>query len=617
MKKRAARLQLPDLEVAEVARLWRSRQLSQFWRVRLQICSNTHSLHRMTTTPPTTTQIADIDPEQLPIPDNKLHGWKHFAGLYAGEHVAATEFVIGATFVALGATTMDILVGLLIGNVLAIASWTLITTPIAVQTRLSLYTYLHRIAGDTMSDLYNAANVLIFTVISAAMITVSCTAVRLLFNIPAQLQWYPTDGIFVVVVLSVGMIVVLVAMYGFNAVAEFSGICGPWLIVMFISGALALFPALADSVIGKTQLSGFSDFITIGDQSIWTGVNSAGEPGIGLLEVIGFAWAANTITHFGLIDMALLRYARKTAYGLCTGAGMLFGHYFAWIASGIMGAGTAVLLKTTIVQLDPGDVAYRALGLSGYVIVIVAGWTTANANLYRAGLAAQAIFHHHSRKQVTFAVGVVTVMIACFPFVYKQILPLLTYAGLLVVSVGAIVFAEHFLFPRIGLTRYWVKYRGLRRSTPAIASWAAGLLFGFGLNYLQVMSFFYLFLPTWAFTIVLYTLLASRSGAAESYPEEQHAEQAFNHAVAEYQQEQAAVEGEPRTDDSTLSKVLSGIAWIALAIILVLALFVMFASDDMVAYESNVSLFYTVGFVCTIVYFAAAYWALRREKQLT
>ena len=567
----------------------------------------------MTTSPPPT-QIAEIDPEQLPIPDNKLHGWTHFAGLYAGEHVAATEFVIGATFVALGATTMDILIGLLIGNVLAILSWTLITTPIAVQTRLSLYTYLHKIAGDTMSDLYNAANVLIFTVISAAMITVSCTAVRLLFDIPAQLQWYPTDSLFVLVVLSVGMIVVLVAMYGFNAVAEFSGLCGPWLIVMFASGALALFPALANSVIGQTQLSGFADFITIGDRSIWTGVNSDGEPGIGLLEVIGFAWAANTITHFGLIDMALLRYARKTVYGLCTSAGMLFGHYVAWIASGIMGAGTAVLMKTAIVELDPGDVAYRALGLSGYVIVIVAGWTTANANLYRAGLAAQAIFHRHSRKRVTFTVGIATVAIACFPFVYKQILPLLTYAGLLVVPVGGIVFAEHFVFPRIGLTRYWVKYRGLRRSTPAIASWAIGLTFGFGLNALQVMSFFYLFLPTWALTIVVYTLLASRSGAAKSYPAEEEAEQRFNQAVADYQSQQAEREDKAKPDTTVLTKGLRTIAWLALAVTFALALDVMFASKDMIEYEANVSTFYTIAFGCTILYFSTSYWALQRQK---
>jgi cytosine/uracil/thiamine/allantoin permease len=134
------------------------------------------------------TDIGGMDEEQLPIPRHKLHGWLHFLGIYAGEHVAATEFVIGATFVALGATTRDILLGLLIGNILAILSWTLITSPIAVDTRLSLYTYLNKIAGDSMTKLYNWANVAIFTVISAAMITVSSTAVRFLFDIPAQLN---------------------------------------------------------------------------------------------------------------------------------------------------------------------------------------------------------------------------------------------------------------------------------------------------------------------------------------------------------------------------------------------------------------------------------------------
>lgn len=128
--------------------------------------------------------------EQLPVPKHKLHDWTHFAGLYAAEHVAATEFVIGATFVALGASTLDIILGLLIGNILAILSWTLVTAPIAVDTRLSLYTYLKKIAGSNMSKLYDWANVIIFTVISAAMITVSSTAVRFAFEIPAQLVVY-------------------------------------------------------------------------------------------------------------------------------------------------------------------------------------------------------------------------------------------------------------------------------------------------------------------------------------------------------------------------------------------------------------------------------------------
>ena len=38
--------------------------------------------------------------DREPIPPSKLCGSGHFAGLYAGECTAATEFVIGASFVA-------------------------------------------------------------------------------------------------------------------------------------------------------------------------------------------------------------------------------------------------------------------------------------------------------------------------------------------------------------------------------------------------------------------------------------------------------------------------------------------------------------------------------------
>ncbi|SHE90540.1 Purine-cytosine permease [Arenibacter palladensis] len=559
-------------------------------------------------------QLKDLNEEQLPVAKHKLHDWTHFAGLYAAEHVAATEFVIGATFVALGAKTMDILLGLLIGNVLAVLSWTFITSPIAVDTRLSLYTYLNKIAGDSMTKLYNWANVIIFSVISAAMVTVSATAVRFAFDIPAQLNWYPTNMWFILIVLCVGIVVVSIALYGFNAVSEFSGLCAPWLFVMFTSGAMVLLPALSLDVLEKTLPNGWNDFISLGDQSIWTGTDSDGEPGIGLIEVIGFAWAANTITHFGLIDMALLRFAKKKSYGLATSTGMMFGHYVAWIAAGIMGAGTAVILGKAIVELDPGDVAYYALGWSGFVIVIVAGWTTAITNLYRAGLAAQAIFYNHSRKKTTIVVGMVTIAIACFPFVFSQILPLLTYAGLLVVPVGAIVFAEHQIFPRIGYTRYWSSYRQLTFSTPAVASWGLGLVFGFGLNALNVMSFFYLFIPTWIFTILVYTFLAGRYGAKKKYPEAEQQELVRNQEIAKFQEQQAKTEAKPIVVVSLFSKVLKTTAIIVLVITLVLAAVVLFGSDDEKMYLENREIFYRYAFICTIIYFVTAYWALLRIK---
>lgn len=558
--------------------------------------------------------IENTNEEQLPVAKRKLHDWTHFAGLYAAEHVAATEFVIGATFVALGAKTMDIIIGLLIGNILAVLSWSLITTPIAVDTRLSLYTYLKKIAGSNMSKLYDWANVLIFTVISAAMVTVSSTAVRFAFDIPAQLNWYPTNIWFVLIVLLVGAFVVYIAIYGFKAVSDFSGICAPWLFVMFTSGALVLLPELSLNVVGTVLPENWAEFVSIGDQSIWTGVNSNGEPGIGLVEVIGFGWAANTITHFGLIDMALLRFAKKKSYGLATSTGMLFGHYIAWIAAGIMGAGAAVILGKTIVQLDPGDVAFYALGWSGFVIVIVAGWTTAITNLYRAGLAAQAIFTKHSRRNTTLAVGVGMIVIACFPFVFSQILPLLTYAGLLVTPVGAIVFAEHQIFPKIGYTRYWSKYQDYMHSTPAIASWGLGLIFGFGLNALDIMSFYYLFIPTWIFTILIYTLLAKKYGAKKAYPEAEAKEKEFNELVEEYQEKVAAEVPKTIKDTSLFSKILKAGAYTSLAITLILAINVMFGSDDKTTYNENRELFYSYGFICTIAYFILAYWAMKRGK---
>ena len=559
-------------------------------------------------------QLKNMQAEQLPVPKHKLHDWTHFAGLYAAEHVAATEFVIGATFVALGAKTMDIVIGLLIGNILAVLSWTLITTPIAVDTRMSLYTYLKKIAGSNMAKLYDWANVLIFTVISAAMVTVSATAVRFAFDIPAQLNWYPTNIWFVLIVILVGIFVVFIAIYGFNAVSEFSGVCAPWLFTMFTSGAMVLLPALAFSVIEKPIPDTWAEFVSIGNQSIWTGMNSDGEPGIGLVEVIGFGWAANTITHFGLIDMALLRFAKKKSYGLATSTGMLFGHYIAWIAAGIMGAGAAVILGKTIVELDPGDVAYYALGWSGFVIVIVAGWTTAITNLYRAGLAAQAIFTNYTRRKTTIMVGLAMVVIACFPFVFSQILPLLTYAGLLVVPVGAIVFAEHQIFPKIGYTRYWSKFQDYAHSMPAVASWGLGLVFGFGLNYLDVMSFYYLFIPTWFFTIALYTLLAGKYGAKQKYPDAEIKEQEFNKLVDDYHEQLATEEPKLVKDSSMFSIVLKSIAYIALAITLVLAGIVLLGSADETNYIANRETFYFYGFICTVVYFITAYWVQQRGK---
>ncbi|MFC1719955.1 purine-cytosine permease family protein [Pseudomonadota bacterium] len=563
--------------------------------------------------------IAEIDDEQLPVPGHRLHGPTHFLGLYAAEHVAATEFVIGAAFVAMGATIHDILIGLLIGNILATLSFWLITAPIAVKTRLSLYTYLEQNMGELFSRFYNGANVLIFVAISAAMITVSATAVRVLFDIPPQIYPYPTNVYFALIAASASVIAVLVAYYGFKVLSEFATICAPWLMVMFTVGGMVLIPALNEALTGYTTLAGFSDFVNLAGTTVFTGTNAAGEPGIGLWEVVGFAWAANTFAHFGLVDMALLRYAKKSAYGLCTATGMMFGHYVAWISAALMGAATAAIMKLSIAVVSPGDVAYYALGATGFVIVIVAGWTTANSNLYRAGLAGQAVFPEIPRQKVTLAVGAVVVIASCFPFIYRSILPLLTYAGLILVPIGGMVFAEQHIFPRLGYKSNWHRLKGVRNNKPALISWAICLVFGFGLDFIGIIPFVYLFLPTFFVAIISYTLLAKPAGADKSYPEAEQREQEFDKKVREYHAQLAAQESQAHVKDtSILTKGIRAV-WILIGLVVpfILAWRVLFNSPNLYDYYVNRELFYNLTIWCTVIYFVFAWWDLKRSKALS
>jgi len=562
--------------------------------------------------------IADMDDELLPVPQHRLHGPGHFLGLYGSEHVAATEFVIGAAFVAMGASIHDILIGLLIGNTLAVLSFWLITAPIAVKTRLSLYTYLDQNMGELVPRLYNGANVLIFVAISAAMITVSATAVRALFDIPPQIYPYPTNVWFAVIAASASVIAVLVAYYGFNVVAEFGTICTPWLMVMFTAGGMVLIPSLNETLTGYTTLSSFSDFVNLAGTTVFTGINAEGEPGIGLWEVIGFAWAANTFAHFGLVDMALLRYAKKSIYGLCTATGMMFGHYVAWISAALMGAATAYIMKLSIAVVAPGDVAFYALGATGFVIVIIAGWTTANPNLYRAGLAAQAVFPNIARQKVTLMVGAVVVVGSCFPFIYRQILPILAYAGLVLVPLGGIVFAEQHIFPRLGYKSNWHRLKGVKDNMPAVITWGICLVFGFGLDFLNIIPFVYLFLPTWFLSIVVYTILAKRYGADRSYPEAEKREQEFQKQVEAYHAELAAKEQHGHVRGTTVTIKIIRTIWIVIGLIVpaVLAWRVLFNSPDLYAYYVNRELFYDITIWCTVIYFVFAWTDLQLSKRM-
>lgn len=159
--------------------------------------------------------------------------------------------------------------GLLWGNLMAVLSWGLVCAPIAVQTRLTLYAYLEKIGGPGMIRVYSVVNGVLFCILAGTMITVSASAMRIPLGIAPQVDWYPTSVAFVALVLVIGAVVVWIALRGFRGVARFATVCAPWMVLMFVLGAMAMLPVLAASTDGVQASSGIADFGTIADRWIW------------------------------------------------------------------------------------------------------------------------------------------------------------------------------------------------------------------------------------------------------------------------------------------------------------------------------------------------------------
>lgn len=552
--------------------------------------------------------------EQERVPKHKLLGWRHFLGSYSGEHVAGTEFVIGAAFVAWGASTFDILMGLVVGNLMAVLTWALITAPIATQSRLTVYEYLRRVAGPGFNKVYNVVNAVLFCALGGAMITVSASAVRILFDIPAQTNWYPTSAAFVAVALAVGAIVVAIAVLGFQKCAQFATVCSPWLLAVFVTGGMVALPALSNVGNGET-FTGFGQFLSLADQYIWTGQTPDGSPSMTFWQIAAFAWVCNLAMHGSLGDMALLRFAKSAKYGYFSAFGMFFGHYIAWICAGIMGAGAMLLMQTSMSNLDAGGIAHAVLGATGIIAVIIAGWTTSNPTIYRAGLAIQSIFPNKSRAYITTIVGVGTAIIACFPFVFTRLLDFVGYMGLLLAPVGAIIVSEHWVFKKIGLTPLWSKYQGNDLNKAALITWAIGVVFAVTCEQMGFLHLFFLFVPTYLLSMAVYITLAKSMGAGDNYAKQEaeyHQEQKERNAYhAELAKREAARQTEAKPA-SMLEKVSGAIALASLAAMVISALKVWGAGADyQVAFES----FKAFAIYPTVIYFiSATTWITLRDK---
>lgn len=447
--------------------------------------------------------INEFDRE--PVTEDRLQGPGNFIGLYAGEHVAGTEFVIGPLFVAHGVAAGDLLLGLLVGNLLAVLSWAFLCAPIATRTRLNLYWHLRKIAGPNLLFVYNIVNALMFCFLAGSMISVAATAVGIPFDMPMPglNDLYPNSAAWVITVLLVGSVVTLLAILGFERIAQFSKIASPWLFLIFVACGIAVLPQLGVTSPG--------DFWSVANEKIWTGTPVAGRVQFTFWHVTFFAWFTNMAMHIGMADLTILRYAKKWQYGFASAFGMYLGHYVAWVASGILVA-LAIQMGG---EVAPGPIAYLGAGVAGLIAVLIAGWTTANPTIYRAGLAMQTVTPNWKRWKVTLGVGAVTTVAALFPAVMMRLLDFVALYGLILMPMGAVIFADFWILPKLGLRSSYAEWKELVFSWPAALAWVLTLAACWLLNAIWGWQIFFLGLPGWFIATGIYIGLSMQQQRAE------------------------------------------------------------------------------------------------------
>jgi nucleobase:cation symporter-1, NCS1 family len=434
--------------------------------------------------------------ERTPVPPAAQKGASAFWGMYAGEHTAGTEFMIGPLFVAWGASAFDLTVGLLLGNLMAVLTWRFLTANIATQRRLTLYYQLERITGRNLVTLYNLFNGVLFCFLAGAMVTVSATAVGVPFgdriHMPLFSDTMPSGIVWIVTCLAIGAAMTFVAVRGYGFVARVGHLSAPWMLLVFLACGVVM--------LGRLGSANLFELIQPARGT---------EAKIGFWGVVAFSWFCNSAMHLGMSDLSVLRFARKPRYGWASAAGMFLGHYIAWICAALLLVYWVRDRGVNAIQgMPPGPMVWDAVGWAGLVCVVIAGWTTANPTIYRAGLAFQGMFPKMARTTGTLIAGAVCTIAGVFPAFAMKLLDFVGIYGTILCPIGAVIVVDHFLADKVGIAAEPATKSGSSFNVAVLLAWVIPVAVGMWIYMTQNVNSFFLPLPCWFACGVLYVVFS-------------------------------------------------------------------------------------------------------------
>ena len=334
------------------------------------------------------------------------------------------------------------------------------------------------------------------------LVTVSASAVGVPFGVNYETPeetFALGQPSFTMLVIAVGVVMSVIAAAGYSMVARVANVAAPWMIAVFAAGGL----------ISLGQM-GVDSFVKLTEGQFWTDAvafiqEKDGAKEFSFWQIVVFAWLCNGAMHFGMADLSIFRFARHASSGWAPSIGMLLGHYMAWIAAALLLAAQIKLSQNTLA--DPGMLAWSAMGWTGILCVVIAGWTTANPTIYRAGLAFQGVLPKCSRTQMTLLAGAVATIAGAFPNLSAQLLGFVGTYGTVLGPMGAVIFVDFWLMKRFGMQEDYAARSG-KMNAAALVAWLLPVAVGLYLIFEKGVFAAYCVIPAWIVCGILYLTLS-------------------------------------------------------------------------------------------------------------
>jgi NCS1 family nucleobase:cation symporter-1 len=188
---------------------------------------------------------------------------------------------------------------------------------------------------------------------------------------------------------------------------------------------------------------------------------------------------------------------------------MFLGHYIAWICAALLLVYWVRDRGANATQgVPPGPMVWDAVGWAGLICVVIAGWTTANPTIYRAGLAFQGMFPKMKRTTGTIIAGIVCTVAGVFPAFAMKLLDFVGIYGTILAPIGAVIVVDHFLARRLGLVTEPAARSGSSFNIAVLLAWLIPVAAALWLYRAHDIPAFFLPLPCWLACGVLYILFS-------------------------------------------------------------------------------------------------------------